>query len=82
MTNPFRDKYKRANYDGVLRLYAMRHRDLFRPDGSRNTGSFYRDFWKGYDGALDHLNWDRASKDMLAYVYYRAGKNTAQDENS
>jgi hypothetical protein len=80
--NRFRDRTLRKEYDAAMHAHATRHRDLFRPDGSRNTGSTFASyFWKGFDGIQGRglVNFkDRAARETLAYAYWRAGQDAAK----
>lgn len=81
MSGPFRDSGMRAQYEIALECYAAKHPDLFRPDGSRCKGSsFALFFWDGFDGKTKGIaNFsDPASRRMVGYAYYRAGKACAR----
>ena len=76
--SPFKDANKTKQFDGMVRLYNTKHRDLFLPEGVRrgpgrlgsSTASW---FWKGYDG------YPRGpEKNSGVYVLYRAGQLIAK----
>lgn len=78
--NPFRKAPQRAAFDEMVRNWQTRSRLLFLPGGERCMGnSWAGSFWRGYDAAPGtpydwrHPRWDSASKQMLTYVYVRAG---------
>jgi len=77
MTNPFRHKIMRRHFDAAVQMYRSKHRDMFTPQGVRRSpagNSFASYFWRGYDDLfIDYNKWDRASRRMLAYAFYRAG---------
>jgi hypothetical protein len=78
MANRFHDKTMRKHYDIAVQMFATKHRDLIRPDGSRCDGnSFASAFWKGYDH-IDSRYTDVASRQMLAYAFYCAGYDIAE----
>lgn len=73
MTNPFRNKTMRSQYDACVFCYDTKHRDLIRPDGTRHKGnSVAHHFWMGYDRVAIE-RWDRESRKMIAWAIYRAG---------
>lgn len=87
-TNPFRNPILRREYDAAVKAYSLRHRDLFLPPSgvrrsaaNRTIGSsfaFY--FWQGYDEAASpiHARWDAASRQIIGWAYYRAGRDIAR----
>ena len=86
--NPFRDRTMRQNYDAAVKVYRMRHRDLFIPQtGERrrsgNYGStFARCFWHGFDDvATPGERQDRAWRQTIGYAFWRAGRDLAKLEN-
>lgn len=75
--NPFRDRMMRDVYDNAVQAFDEKRRLLFFPDGSRCLGNgFASFFWRGYDGVTPG-QWDRASKRMLGYAAWRAGRDIA-----
>jgi hypothetical protein len=81
MSNRFRDPTMRQQYDGAMRAYKARHRDLFR-DGRQFVGSsFANAFWDGFNGRRGPgRGWaaDAASRACIAYAYWRAGQDAAK----
>lgn len=78
MTNRFKDRTLRKEYDAAAFAFQTKHRNLFYPDGSRCYGSSFASFfWRGFDG-ICMGKWDRASKKILAYAYWRAGQDAAR----
>ena len=77
--NRFIDRTMREQYDAAVRAYTIRHRDLFRADGSQNKGSsFASAFWNGFNGTRLGLGYsDRASRETIGYAYFRAGQDAA-----
>ena len=72
--NPFRNPTMRGQFAALIHCYEIKHRDLIRSDGSRNTGnSLATNFWRGYDNSRPE-QWDAESRKMLAYSCYRAGQ--------
>lgn len=88
--NHFRNRVMRAQYDGAVKAFEMKHRDLFLPDGTpRRTSnmtigsSFASYFWHGYNGTLIGRGFtDAASREMLGYAIYRAGQDCAAKETA
>ena len=81
MTNPFRQRLFRKQFDNLVACYDSFHRDL-RPAADRRCrgNSIATHFWRGFDNIATGLrapNWDRASKDSFAYVAFRAGQAIA-----
>lgn len=82
MPNRFKDPTLRKEYDAAIYQFGIKHRNLFRPDGSpsKDSSTFASYFWKGYDGhpglgiGFDH---DRESRSTLSYAYWRAGQDAA-----
>lgn len=83
IANPFRERNRRRHFDVVVNAYFAKNRELVRWDGGRHLGnSIAGFFWRGYDSSLPTTAWDRASKDMMAYVTYRAGQAVKQWEEA
>lgn len=76
MPNRFRDPTMRREYDATVAMFRQEHRNLFI-DGKPHRGSTLAgQFWHGFNGT--HLGagfTDRASKEMLAYAYWCAGRD-------
>lgn len=75
---PFKDPNKVKQFEGMVRLYNTKHRDLFLPDGiRRGPGTFGSStaswFWKGYDGYMRG-----PEKNSVAYVLFRVGQAIAK----
>lgn len=82
MRNPFRAAIMRAQFDGLVRAYDTKHRDLITADGLRNRGNGAAGpFWLGYDG-LARERWNAASRKMIAWACYRAGEAVRQREEA
>lgn len=78
MSNRFKDKVMRNEYDAAMLMFVTKHRNLFLPDGSRCTGNgVASSFWRGFDGVVMGY-WDAASKKTLAYAHWRAGQDAAK----
>jgi hypothetical protein len=81
--NPFRNAVLRKQYDALVHLYAIKHRDLVRADGKPHRGnSWATNFWRGYEGKDDASRWDRASRQTPAWACWRAGHDIRKLENS
>lgn len=81
--NPFRQRMRRRHFDVVVRAYQNRHPDIIRPSGARCLGnSIAGYFWRGYDNSIPERAWDAASKEMMAYVSYAAGRAVAESEKA
>jgi len=76
MPNRFRNQIMRQHYDAIVGMYHTKHRTLFH-EGERTMGNGMASFfWRGFDGTQFGAGFtDRASKDTLAYAYYRAGQD-------
>lgn len=87
MKNPFRDRTMRREYDAAVRAYESKHQDLFVKGERRTPGgygsSFASFFWNGFDGKTKGVACmsDRASRSMIGYAYYRAGKDCAKAQH-
>lgn len=80
--NPFKKDILRRQFDACVLCYFTRHKDLFRPDGSRHTGNgVANSFWWGFDGVRTPEQWD-GSRDTPAYASYRAGELIAAFESA
>jgi hypothetical protein len=77
ITNPFRQKDRKRMFDGVVRAYLAKHRDIGTPDKRHRGNSIAGYFWRGYDNVRPE-QWDRESREMMAYVSYRAGQEVAK----
>lgn len=78
MRNPFYNAVMRRAYAEAAHAYATRHRTLFLDDGTPTRGNGVAGpFWNGFNG-LQVGQWDSASRKMLAYAYWRAGRDAAQ----
>ena len=72
--NPFRQQIMKRTFAALVDCYTTKHRDLFRPDGSRNMGNAWAiNFWRGYDNSRPE-QWDAESRKMVAYACWRAGR--------
>lgn len=78
--NPFRRQMQRDGFAEMVHNWRTHSSLLFNPDGTRCMGNgFASSFWKGYDGAvcgfggLNNYS-DRASREIIAYIYFRAGQ--------
>lgn len=82
MSNRFHDKTMRSQYDAAVKVYRMKHRDLFINGERRTEGqygsSFAQYFWHGFDGIVPCV-WDAGRRKMLGYAYWRAGQDCAKD---
>lgn len=85
LTNPFREKMMRSQWEAAVLGYSTQHRNFFHASGARCQGnSFANAFWAGFDGmTTGRGNYDRASRRTIAYAYYRAGQDVrrAVDEH-
>lgn len=84
MSNRFRDKVLKREYDNAMAAYRAHNRTLFNTDGTRSKGnSIAGFFWLGYDGKVQGSGFvDRASRQMVGYAYWRAGQDARKaDEN-
>jgi hypothetical protein len=73
----------RREYDGAIRAFEMRARDLFLPDGARPplgscASSFATLFWRGYDGVAFGTGWDAVSRKTIGYAIWCAGRDLAR----
>jgi hypothetical protein len=81
--NPFRNPILRKQYDGMFYVFSIKHRDLFRPDGTPHRGnSWATNFWRGYEGKDDPKRWDRASRQTPAWACWCAGRDVRKLETS
>lgn len=80
MSNKFKNLLMRGEYDVTMQAYLTKHRNLFHQDGSRNTlNSVGMMFWRGFDGTNLGAGFvDAASKNILAYAYWRAGQDASK----
>jgi len=83
MSNPFRDKTMRREYDSAVRAYRTRSSAVgafFDKEGARRPpgSTFATFFWHGYDG-VSPGRWDAASRKMVCYAYWRAGRDMARE---
>lgn len=78
--NPFKRKFHRDAFAEMVYNWRIKASVLFHKDGSRCMGnSFASFFWKGYDGTRIAAGFnDRASKEIVGYIYYRAGQECAK----
>lgn len=76
VTNPFRDKTMRREFDAAVYAYETRHRNLFNPQtGEPAAGNaFAHFFWTGFNGKTIGAGFDAESKKMIGYAYFRAGE--------
>lgn len=75
VTNPFRDKTMRKEFDAAIFGFNTRHRNFIRDNGTRCYGNGCASaFWEGFDDQQPDKWADRASRQMIAYAYYRAGQ--------
>lgn len=76
MPNRFRDPTMRREYDATVAMFRQEHRNLF-VDGKPHRGSTLAgQFWHGFNGtSLGAGFTDRASKKMIAYAYWSAGRD-------
>lgn len=75
MKPPFRNALLANAYTKMVDAYERDDAGLFNPEGNpRKWGSMATHFWNGYHG-LRPEQWDRASKQMIVYAAYRAGKD-------
>jgi hypothetical protein len=80
MRNPFRNKTMRGTYDAMVKAYHTKHRDVVRADGSECHGNGWASwFWRGYHGQTAG-RWDRASKEMIGYACWCAGRDVRAQE--
>lgn len=82
MANTFRDQMMRQNYDAAVDGWRTKHRNFFRPDGGQRRGSsMAENFWRGFDGqpGFGAGFIDRASRQTLAYAYWRAGQDCRKE---
>lgn len=71
--NPFRNTSMRAAFDDAVRMYNLRHKNFFLPDGKPHRGNSWAGmFWRGYEGGAIGV-WDSASRRTLAYPTWKAG---------
>lgn len=71
--NPFRDPGMRTHYEGAIRAFEAG--SLGAAGGVRQRGNGGASaFWQGYDG-IGADQWDAASKKMIVYAYWRAGRD-------
>lgn len=76
MSNRFRDPTMRREYDAVVEMFHQEHRNLFHQGTPTRGSSLAGQFWHGFNGtSLGAGFTDRASKEMLAYAYWRAGRD-------
>jgi hypothetical protein len=85
MRNPFRNREMLRVYNGAIKTYEARHKNLFLSNGERrrspNYGSsFAASFWNGYDG-IGADRWDKVSRTWAAYAVWRAGRDIRRDED-
>jgi hypothetical protein len=79
--NPFRQRDRKRHFDGMVKAYLTKHKNLVRADGSRHNGNSWATyFWRGYDDSIPARAWDASSKEMMAYVTYCAGRAVAKAE--
>jgi hypothetical protein len=84
LRNPFKDRMMRMEYEAAIRAYDVKHKSLFLSNGDRRTVGHYGSafatyFWKGYDGVIPgNGRWDAASKRMIAYALWCAGRDVKQ----
>lgn len=72
--NPFRNKNMRQAFDDAVRMFNLRHANLFDADGNPHRGNSWAGmFWRSYDGTTIGV-WDAASRRTLAYSTWRAGQ--------
>lgn len=78
--NPFRERSMKHHFDAAISQWESRHANLFHKDGTRNMGnSMAGMFWRGFDGVQVGAGFtDRASKETLAYAFWRAGQEAAK----
>lgn len=82
MANPFRNPQLAKMFDACLNVAADNFEEFYIPPARdfsapgprmpRNGAAHRVEFWRGYNGAIK--NWDRYSKQTLAYAAYRAGE--------
>lgn len=88
MSNKFRNRLMRQQYDSAVQMFTTKHRNLFwngerRGQNGISYGSEIATcFWRGFDGLQIGLGYtDKASRDTLGYAYYRAGEDCANGEH-
>lgn len=70
----------RAAYDASIKHHAVKHAVLFTKDGKPNIGNgIGGPFWRGFRGEQADM-WDAASKQTIAYAYWRAGRDVAAQQ--
>lgn len=75
ITNPFRDPDRRDKFDSIVKAWQMQHAMLFGPGGLPLRGNSVAEmFWRGYYDQKTGHEWDAASKQTLAYIWFRAGQ--------
>lgn len=73
LRNPFKaGSIMAKQFDGMLRLFAERHRDVLREGGAARCmgNSMATSFWRGYDSAPPHV----VPRNALVWACYRAGQ--------
>lgn len=81
MTNRFRDPVLRRAYDEAITAHAATSKVLFHAGQEHRGNGVAGPFWRGFH-AEQSGHWDAASKQTLAYAYWRAGQDVraSQDE--
>lgn len=76
MPNRFKDPTMRREYEAAVAMFRQEHRNLFC-NGSPHRGSaLASQFWHGFNGTSLGAGFiDRASKQMVAYAYWCAGRD-------
>ena|SRR3974390_2853654 len=76
--NPFRDRTMRKEYAAAVLMWRQKHKNFFLANGDRHQGNnFAGFFWRGWDNLMA-AQWDRASKQIIGYAYWRAGRDLAR----
>lgn len=80
VTNPFRRISMQTAFHVLVEAYKGGRAVLFTADGKEHRGNSLADmFWRGFhDKTLGAGFTDRASREMLAYAYWRAGQVCAK----
>jgi len=82
MSNRFKDKTLRREYDSMVQAFETKHSVLFHKDGTRTNGnSWAAGFWHGFDNDLPATRFPPGpNRTILAYAHFRAGRDCAKKE--
>lgn len=83
VTNPFRDRTMRAQFDAAVTAYCVQHRDLFHEGRQFIGSSFASYFWAGFRQTpqVGRFNFkDATARKTISYAYFRAGQLIHKEE--